>query len=107
MRLSLATLSLALAATSGCAATAPPAFELHTDDYARVRGEYALADGHRIQLVGTRRHPRIEFDDGPSRLLHALSSTAFETPDGCTRVVFEAHANGAVTRVDVTHPRHC
>ena len=107
MRLSLATLSLALAATSGCAATTSPAFDLHTDDYERVRGEYALADGHAMRIVGTRRHPRIEFDDGASRPLQALSSTAFETPDGCTRVLFAAHANGAVTRVDVTHPRAC
>ena len=109
LRLSLACLCLVLAATAGCAtaAQAPSAFELHTDDYERVRGEYALADGHAIRLVGTRRHPRIEFDDGASRPLQALSAAAFETPDGCIRVVFQARANGTVTRVDVTRPRGC
>jgi len=98
----LACLFLALAATAGCAAPAPPATELHSDDFARVRGQYTLADGHVIQVAGTRRHPRIEFDGGPTRSLRPLSHDEFTTPDGCVRVAFTARPNGVVTRVDVT-----
>jgi hypothetical protein len=94
----LVCLTLAVAVTAGHAT----AFELHADDYERVRGDYALADGRALAIVGTRRHPRVEFDDGRSQPLRALSATEFATADGCTRITFEAHANGNVTRVDVT-----
>jgi hypothetical protein len=106
MRLLLTTACLALTTGAGCAAV-PSAFELHAGDYERVRGEYTLADGHAIQIAGTRGHPRIEFDDGSSRPLAPLSPHEFVTTDGCTRVLFDAHANGDVTRVGVTHPRAC
>jgi hypothetical protein len=107
--LSLASLLLGLVANAGCASAAaqPPAFELHGDDFDRVRGEYTLVDGHVAQLTGTRRHPRIEFDDGPSHPLRALSANEFSSDDGCMRVVFEAHANATVTRVRVTRQRGC
>jgi len=107
--LPIACLLLGVAANAGCATAAvgSPPFEQHTDDYDRVRGEYALGDGHALYLVGTRRHPRIEFDDGTTRALTALSATEFVTTDGCTWLVFEAHGNATVTRVGVTHPPAC
>ena len=107
MQLLLTTACLALAATAGCATAAPSAFDLHAGDYARVRGEYTLADGHAIRIVGTRAHPRIEFDDGSSRPLAPLSAHEYLTTDGCIRVLFDAHANGDFTRVGVTHARAC
>ena len=107
--LSLACLFIGLVANAGCASAAAEAspFELHGDDFDRVRGEYGLVDGHVAQLAGTRRHPRIEFDDGPSRPLRALSADEFVSDDGCTRVVFEPHASATATRVRVTRQRTC
>ena len=102
MRLSFAPLLLGLLSDAGCASAAAPAFELHGDDFDRVRGTYVLADGHVAQLAGTRRHPRVEFDDRPALALRALSAIEFIGSDGCTHVVFEAHVNAIVTRVRVT-----
>jgi len=104
-----ACLFLGLAATAGCATAAAGAsgFELHTDDYANVRGDYLLADGHAVQIAGTRRHPRIDYDDGMSRPLTPLSATEFVTDDGCTRVVFEAHSNATVTRLRLARTAAC
>ena len=98
----LACLILGLAAAAGCAAPAPAPFELHLDDYAQVRGEYALADGHVIHLEGTRRHPSLAFDDGSTRPLRALSPEEFATADGCVRVAFDRHSNGSVAGMRVT-----
>lgn len=105
----IAALLVVLAASPGCATSvaAPPAFDLHGDDFDHVRGEYALVDGHVASLVGTRRHPRLDIDDGSSRALRALSATEFVSDDGCARVVFEAHANANVTRVRVTRAAGC
>ena len=83
---------------AGCASAAASSFELHGDDFERVRGEYVLADGRAVWLSGTRRHPRIEFDDGRSQDLQALTATEFVSNDGCTRVSFDPHA----VRVRVT-----
>ncbi len=83
------------------AAAAPP-FELHGDEFERVRGEYVLPGGHAMWLAGTRRHPHVEFDDAPSQALHAVSATEFVGVDGCTRIVFETNANSTVARVRVT-----
>jgi hypothetical protein len=106
---SLASAFIVLSANAGCAASVSgtPAFELHGDEFDRVRGEYALADGRRAHLVGTRRHPRLEVDDGSSRVLRALSATEFVSKDGCDRVMFEAHANASVTRLRITSPTAC
>ncbi len=93
--------ALVLAGLAGCASAAAPSFELHGDDFDRVRGEYQLADGHVARLVGTRRHPWVQFDDGRGQPLRALSATEFVGVDGCLRVRFEAHANGTVTRMRV------
>ena len=60
-----------------------------------------------MHVIGTRWHPRIEFDGSDSRPLEALSATEFVTTDGCTRVVFEPDSNGAVTRVRVAQARTC
>jgi hypothetical protein len=101
-------LFLVLAANAGCTTTAgSSAFELHTDDYQRVRGTYAMQDGHVVYVVGTRRHPRIEFDDGQSAALHASSPTDFLTPDGCTRLRFELDKNATLARLHVTHGPAC
>ncbi len=106
--LSLFLLLPGLLVDAGCASAAGgPAFELHGDEFDRVRGDYTLADGHLAQLAGTRRHPRVDFDDGSSRPLRALSATEFASDDGCTRVAFEAHANATVTRLRVTRERGC
>ena len=96
-------LFLALAATAGCATSAvgAPVFILHTDDYQRVRGTWLLEDGHVVHVVGTRRHPRVEFDDGRSAPLQATSATDFLTEDGCTRLRFEVNANASLVRVHV------
>ncbi|HEY9028991.1 MAG TPA: hypothetical protein VIP05_32195 [Burkholderiaceae bacterium] len=105
----LASAFLVLAASPGCAtvvAAAPP-FELPGDAFANVRGEYVLADGRVAALAGTRRHPRLEIDDGTTHALRALSPTEFASEDGCVRVVFESHANASVTRVRVTRSRAC
>lgn len=106
---SIASLVFGLAANAGGAAqvAATPAFELHSDDFDRVRGEYALPDGHVVWVAGTRRHPRLDLDNGRSRALRALSASEFISEDGCTRVVFEAQANANVTRLGMTHPREC
>jgi hypothetical protein len=105
----IAAMLAVLAAGPGCATTvaAPPAFDLHGDDFDRVRGEYALGDGHVARLVGTRRHPRLDIDDGSTRPLRALSATEFVSEDGCARVVFEAHANANVTRLRLTRAAAC
>ena len=92
-------LFLALAAT---AAVGAPAFTLHTDDYQRVRGTWLLDDGHVVHVVGTRRHPRAEFDDGRSVALEAASPTDFLTQDGCTRLQFELNGNATFARLRVT-----
>jgi hypothetical protein len=107
--LPVASMLLGLTANAGCAtaAIAPAAFDLHTEDYDRVRGDYLLVDGRTVHVVGTRRHPRVEFDDGTSSPLKALSASEFATPDGCTRLLFEAHSNATVTRLRVTRPRRC
>ncbi len=102
MRLFFAPLLLGLVVDAGCASAAASSFELHGDDFERVRGEYVLADGHVMRLSGTRRHPRVEFDDGRAEALRALSATKFVADGVCMRVVFEAHANATVTRVRVT-----
>ena len=96
-------LLLALSATAGCAASAAgaPTFTLHTDDYQRVRGTWMLDDGHVVRVVGTRRHPRVEFDDGRSAPLQAASATDLLTADGCTRLRFEVNANASLVRVHV------
>ena len=102
MRLFFAPLLLGLVVDAGCASAAASSFELHGDDFERVRGEYVLADGHVMRLSGTRRHPHVEFDGGGSQALRASSATEFVGEDGCTRVTFEAHANATVMRVRVT-----
>ena len=107
MRLLLTAACFALTAAAGCAAAAPPAFALHAGDYARLRGEYMLADGHAIHLVGTRGRPRIEFDDGTSQPLVPLSPREFVAADGCTRVLFDARANADATHVGITHLPGC
>ncbi len=101
-------LLLALSANAGCAAAAgSPAFPLLADDYLQVRGAYAMEDGHVVHVVGTRRHPRVEFDDGRSAALEASSATDFLTLDGCTRLHFELNENATLARVSVTYPRDC
>ena len=106
---SLASAFIVLSADAGCATAVAgaPAFELHGDEFDRVRGEYALDDGRLARLVGTRRHPRLELDDGSSGALRPLSATAFVSEDGCDRVVFEAHANANVARMRMMHPAAC
>src|SRR5471032_3151336 len=44
---------IAMAATAGCATAAAgsSAFELRTDDYQRVRGDYVLEDGHVMHVA--------------------------------------------------------
>lgn len=91
-------LLLGLLVEAGCASAAASSFELHGDEFERVRGEYVLADGHAVWLSGTRRHPRIEFDDGRTQDLQALSATEFVASDRCTRVSFDPPAG----RVRVT-----
>ena len=102
MRLFLTPWLLGLAVDAGCASAASSSFDLHGDDFERVRGAYVLSDGHVMALSGTRRHPRIEFDDGRTQALRALSATEYVADGSCTRVSFEAHANASVTRVRVT-----
>jgi len=105
----LASAFIVLSANAGCATTiaGTPAFELHGDEFDRVRGEYALDNGRLARLVGTRRHPRLEVDDGSSRVLRALSAAEFVSEDGCDRVMFEAHANASITRLRITSPAAC
>ena len=104
-----ACLFIGLAATAGCATAAvgSPGFELQTEQYQAVKGSYLLADGRVAHVIGTRRHPRIEFDGGGAQPLKALSATEFVTTEGCTHVVFEPDSNGAVTRVRVAQGRAC
>ena len=104
-----ACLFIGLAATAGCATAAAgsPGFELHADEYLSVKGSYLLTDGRVAHIIGTRWHPRIDFDNGRSHPLTALSATEFVTTDGCTRVVFEPDSNGTVTRVRVAQARTC
>lgn len=106
---SLACAFVVLFANAGCATTVADssAFELHGNDFDRVRGEYALDDGRLARVVGTRRHPRLELDEGSPRALRALSATEFVSEDGCDRVVFEAQANGSVTRLRLARPAAC
>ena len=94
-------LLLVLAANAGCAAAGSPAFELRTEDYPRLRGAYGMQDGHVVHVTGTRRHPRVEFDDGRSAPLQATSATDLLTADGCTRLRFEMNANASLVRVHV------
>ena len=107
--LTTACLFIGLGATAGCATAAvgTPGFELHTDDYQRVKGSYLLADGRVVNVIGTRWHPSVEFVGGRSHPLTALSATEFVTADGCTRVVFEPASNGDVTRLRVSQARTC
>ncbi len=102
-------LFLALVANTGCATAAvgSPAFTLHADDLQRVRGAYLLDDGHVVRVVGTRRYPRVEFDDGRSAPLQASSATDFLTPDGCTQLRFELNENATLARIHVTRARDC
>ncbi len=95
-------LVLALGANGGCAAAVPPAFTLHGDDWQQVRGTYLLDDGHVAHLVGTRRHPRVEFDDGRSAALTAASATDYVSPDGCLRLRVELNDNATLARLRVT-----
>lgn len=95
-------LFIALAANAG-----PAPFALHTDDLQRVRGTWLLDDGHVVHVEGTRRHPRIDFDDGRSQPLVPQSRTDFLTPDGCTRLRFEFNENATFARVRVMHAREC
>jgi hypothetical protein len=106
-RLSTLGLFLALAANAGCAAAEPSTFTPHADDWRQLRGDYVLDDGHVVHLVGTRRHPRAEFDDGRSVALAAASVTDYLTPDGCTRLRFELNDNATLARVRVTRLRDC
>ena len=95
-------LILALGANGGCAAAAPPDFAPQSDHWQQVRGAYLLDDGHVVHVVGTRRHPRVEFDDGRSAALEASSPTDFLTQDGCTRLQFELNGNATFARLRVT-----
>ena len=95
-------LILALGANGGCAAAVPPAFTPQSDDWQRVRGAYLLDDGHVVHLVGTRRHPRVEFDDGRSAALAAASATDYRTADGCLRLRIELNDNATLARLRVT-----
>ena len=95
-------LFLALGANGGCAAAAAPAFTPLSADWQQVRGTYLLDDGHVAHLVGTRRHPRVEFDDGLSAPLVAASATDYLTPDGCLRLRVELNANATLARLRVT-----
>ena len=95
-------LILALGTNGGCAAAAPPAFTPRSDDWQQVRGTYLLDDGHVAHLVGTRRHPRVEFDDGRSAALTAASATEYRTPDGCLQLRFELNDNATLARLRVT-----
>ena len=104
-----ACLFIGLAATAGCATAAidSTGFKLLADEYQSVKGSYLLTDGRVAHVIGTRWYPRIDFDNGRSHPLTALSATEFVTTDGCTRVVFEPDSNGAVTRVRVAQARTC
>jgi hypothetical protein len=105
----LATAAFLLAANTGCAAAGAgtPAFDLHGDEFDRVRGEYALVDGRVAHIAGTRRHPRLEMADGGSLALRALSAFEFVSDDGCARVTFETNANASVTRVRIARAAGC
>ena len=100
-------LFLALGANGGCAAAVPPAFTPQSADWQQVRGAYQLDDGHVAHLVGTRRHPRVEFDDGRSLSLTASSATEYQTLDGCMGLRFELNDNATLARVQVTRTRGC
>jgi hypothetical protein len=107
-RLPTPCLCLALLGNAGCAAAAAsPGFTLHAGDYERLRGTYALEDGHSVHVVGTRRHPRVEFDDGQSAPLEASSATDLLAPDGCTRLHFDFNDNATLARVSVTRAHAC
>lgn len=105
----LATLSLLLTPTAGCAAPAATTspFALHGDEFDHVRGDYALADGHVARLAGTRRHPRLDIVDGATLTLRPLSATEFVSADGCARVAFELNANASAARVRIARTPAC
>ena len=100
--LSATSLFIALAANAG-----PAHFVLHTDDLQSVRGTYLLDDGQVVHVAGTRRHPRVDFDDGRSQALVPQSRTEFLTLDGCTRLRFELNENATFARIRVTHAGEC
>ena len=105
----IASVFVVLASNAGCATAiaGTPAFELHGGDFDNLRGEYAMADGRVARIVGTRRHPQLDLDDGPVRALLALSATELVSADGCLHVTFEAHANASVTRLRLSRASAC
>ena len=98
MRSLVTLLGLLLASSAGAAS----AVTLHSDDWQRVRGTWHLDDGHVVHVEGTRRHPRLAFDDGRSALLVPASATEWRTADGCTLLRFDVNANGTFVRLALT-----
>lgn len=72
-------------------------------DFSTVRGSYVLHNGLPLNLSGSTHRPLARLGDRPAVTLVATAPNTYEAADGSLRLVFDAHANGVATEVQVTY----
>ncbi|MBK7613901.1 MAG: hypothetical protein IPJ08_05320 [Burkholderiales bacterium] len=72
-------------------------------DFSAVRGSYVLHNGLPLNLSGSPQRPLARLGDRPAVHLVATAPNTYEAADGSLRLVFDAHANGVATEVQVTY----
>lgn len=70
-----------------------------------IRGQYVLADGRVLTITGSGRKIRAQLDGRPDSVLVPAGGAVFDARDGAFRLIFEQHASGNVTGVQLEESR--
>ena len=76
----------------------------HAADLRDFKGEYQLADGRSLTIIGSKRQLIALLDGQPEAELVPVGETVFVSRRGDLRLTFIQHANGIVSGVTLVGP---